>query len=220
VMNFSETNRPTRFYKAMALSTPLFYACNLSGTENGGFMIFARTNDTLALVGTDSALGGIFANALGVSGNSQCCGTLFANRVGCLAFTSNSISGSLSNGASRVGTISGTLSSNSGQFQPAAGLYSGGFAVFDGADCDGTLKAILAPDGTFYLYVVYPSGLTDGGSIVIAAGGGFTVLTPRGSHFTGTLNISQRAIFGSFTHGCDSNTGTGPFSLSRSEKLF
>src|SRR5258706_8203816 len=34
VMNFTETNRPNRCYKAVSLKTPLFYRCTFSGNEN------------------------------------------------------------------------------------------------------------------------------------------------------------------------------------------
>src|SRR5258706_427138 len=168
----------------------------------------------VALVGYDAGVEGAFANALGVGTNNQSCGALFANRTGCLSFTPNSVSGSVSNGASRVGSVSGTLKANSGTYQPAAGIYSGSFSVFDGADCDGTLKAILAPDGTISLYILYASGLSDGG-IAVTSSGAFTVATPRGSHFTGAISISQRLISGQFIHGCDNAMCGGPLTFTR-----
>jgi hypothetical protein len=216
-MNFTETNRPVRLYKAMTIKTPLFYTNSFSGAESGAFMVFVRTNDTMALVGYDGVVEGAFANSLAVGGSNQYCGAIFANRTGCLNFTSNSVSGNLSNGTTRVGTIVGGLKSNSGAYQAAAGVYSG--TIDSGSDCDGTFKGILAPDGTFYLYVQYGSGLTDGGWTTITSGG-FTVLTLRGTHFYGAISIAQRVITGNFQHGCDGATGLGTYSMSRTEKLF
>lgn len=216
-MTFTETNRPARFYKATCIKTPLFYTNSFSGAEIGAFMVFVRTNDTMALVGYDGVLEGAFSNSLGVGTNNQCCGTIFANRTGCLNFTSNSVSGNLTNGTARVGTVVGGLKSNAGIYQAAAGVYSG--TIDAASDCPGTMNAILAADGTFYFYVQYPSGFSDGGWTTITSGG-FTVLTPHGAHYYGAISISQRVITGTFQHGCDSVQGLGNYSMTRTEKLF
>jgi hypothetical protein len=215
-MSFSETNRPIRFYRAVSLKTPLLYQCTFSGIENGEFMVFVRTNDTIALVGYNSGIQGIFANALSVDTNGRYCGTIFPNRTGCLMFTSNAVSGTLSNGTVRTATVSGSLKSSSGPFQGAAGLYSGTLSL----DCNGTIKAILASDGTLFLYATTSSGVTEGGTVPVNSNGSFSVATYRNAHYTGALSLAQRVMSGTFTHGCDDGNGTGPFSASRSEKLF
>ena len=217
VMNFSETNRPTRLYKAASLKTPLLYQCSFSGNENGEFMLFVRVNDTAALVGFNSALQqGAFANALAIGTNNQFCGTILPNRTGCLSFTSNSVSGSLSNGATRVGTITGVLKSNSGPFQNSAGIYSGTLT----SGCLGTLKAIFASDGTLFIYADYGTGITDGGTTVLTANTFSSPPTTRGAHYAGALSPTQRVMQGGVTHACDTADINATFSLSRSEKIF
>ena len=49
-MTFSETNRQLRFYKGAALKTPQIYTCSISQGDTASFALFARTNDTIALV--------------------------------------------------------------------------------------------------------------------------------------------------------------------------
>src|SRR5439155_17078273 len=76
-MTFSETNRPVRFYKAASLKTPLIYQCSFSGADSGSFMLFARTNDTLALVGySTSGTHGEFADPLPIGTNNLYAGNL------------------------------------------------------------------------------------------------------------------------------------------------
>jgi hypothetical protein len=219
VMNHSDTNRPIRFYKAAALKTPLLYQCTFSGIENGQFIIFVRTNDTAMLVGFISGVQGAFENSLLIGADNRVCGTIFANRTGCLLFSSNSVSGSLSNGATRTATVSGLLKSNSGPFQTAAGVYSGTYSL----SCDGTIKGILAPDGTLFFYTVNSfSAATDGGIVGVNGDGSFSLATTGGSystHYTGALRMPQRLMEGGYQHGCDGNS-IGVFSTSILERLF
>jgi hypothetical protein len=216
-MSLTETNRPIRLYKAVSLKTPLFYQCTFSGNENGQFMLFVRANDTAALMGFNSALQqGAFANSLAIGTNNQFCGTVLPDRTGCLLFTSNSISGSLSNGATRTATVTGTLKANNGPFQSSAGIYSGTLT----SGCGGTVKAMLTPDGTLFIYAIYDTGTTDGGVGSVLAGNTFSSIpTARGAHYTGALSPSQLLMQGTIDHACDEQT-IGSFRITRAEKLF
>jgi len=216
-MTFSETNRPIRFYKATSLKTPLIYQCSFSGADSGSFMLFARTNDSLALVGySTSGTHGEFADPLPVGTNNLYAGNFLASRTGTLILTSNSVSGTVTNGPAQSARINGILKPNVGPFQASAGLYSGTYSDA----CFGTLKAILAADGTFILFVSDNTGVTDGGLIGINSNGSFTVATLRGSHYTGTLNQSSRTITGQYAHGICDGFSPGSFSMSRTEKVF
>src|SRR5207253_10262667 len=128
----------------------------------------------------------------------------------------NSVSGTVTNSAAQSATINGILKPNVGPFQASAGLYSGTYSDA----CFGTLKAILAADGTFILFVSDTTGVTDGGIIPINSNGSFTVATLRGSHFNGTLNPASRSIVGMYAHGICDGISPGPFSMSRVEKVF
>jgi len=216
-MTVSETNRPIRFYKATSLKTPLIYQCSFSGIDSGSFMLFARTNDTVALVGySTSGTHGEFADPLPIGASNRYAGNLLASRTGLLILSSNNVSGSVSNGASRTGNIGGVLKPNVGPFQNSAGLYSGTYSDA----CFGTLKGVLAADGTFILFVSDTTGVTDGGIIRINSNGSFTVATLRGSHYTGTLNPATRTMTGNYVHGICDGFSPGSFSMSRTEKVF
>lgn len=217
-MTFSETNRPIRFYKASSLKTPLIYQCSFSGADSGSFMLFARTNDTAALVGyRSSGTSGEFSDPLPIGANNRYAGNLLVGRTGILILTSNNVSGSVSNGASRTGTIGGALKPNVGPFQASAGLYSGGYSDA----CVGTLKGILAADGTFILFVSDTLGGTDGGiAILSSTGSPTTVATLRGSHYNCKLNAATRTITGDYAHGICDGVSPGFFTMSRTEKVF
>jgi len=213
-MTFSESNRLTRFFKATSSKTPLTYQCTLSGSDSGDFMVFVRTNDTFAMIGTTTLSPGEYANSLPISSDNRYYGPLLTGRTGLLAFTDRAVSGSLSNLASRTGAIVGALKANAGPFQTSAGIYSG---TFSGA-CTGTVVAIVSADGTIYLYATDPRG-PDAGSTVIN-GTSFTVATPRGTHYTGTLTVSLHRIGGTILHACDGVSGFGNFTMNRTEKVF
>jgi len=214
-MNSSDPNRPNRFYKATSWKMPQIYECTLSWADMGSFLLFARTNDTVALLGTTSMSPGEYANSLPIGINNRYAGALLTGRTGLLSFTSNTVSGSLSNGTSRTGAIAGALKANSGIFQGSAGIYTGSLS---GA-CGGTIRLALCADGTLYLYISDNGAAPDGGSTVLTSPS-FTVLTPRGTHYFGTLNNSTRTINGTFSHGCASAQDPGSFFTSRGEKLF
>jgi len=215
-MSFTDSLGSGRLYKAISQKTPLIFQCSFSGGDSGAFALFVRTNDTVALVGYSNAGHGEFSNALPIGINNQYAGNLLAGRTGALTFTATRVSGFLTNGAARTATVTGVLKSDVGPLQSTAGLYTGSLA---GASCAGTLTVILIADGTVLLYVSY-AGSTDGG-LAAVTGNSFTVATPRGAHFTGTI-ISARipSITGSFVHGCADGTGFGNFTVSRAEKVF
>jgi hypothetical protein len=212
-MNFSDPNRPNRFYKATSLKTPQIYECTLTGADMGSFLLFARTNDTVALLGTTSVSPGDYANSLAIGIDNRYAGALLAARTGFLAFTSNSVSGKLTNGLSQTGTIAGTLKANNGTYQPSAGLYSGTITL--GACAGSAVKAILCPDGTIYVYAASPPDCGNGPMSATS----FGIATPRGAHYQGTLNAVTKTIAGTFQHGCG-GPDPGNFSMTRTEKLF
>jgi hypothetical protein len=214
VMTSSDTNRPLRFYKAAALKTPQIYNCTLSGSDTASFALFARTNDTVALVGSGSTSAGEFANSLPIGTNNQYCGPLFTGRMGCITLSSNKVIGNVTNNGAQSGTIKGALLGSSGPFQTSAGLYSGTTRF-----CTGQVQAILSADGTLFLFANDDGAGPDGGSAVIT-GNSFTVATPRGAHYSGTLNQATRTIVGTVDHDPCGLPGGVTFSMSRLEKLF
>jgi hypothetical protein len=213
-MTFSDTNRPLRFYKAAALKTPQIYECSISGSDTASFALFARTNDTVALVGSSSVSAGEFANSLPIGTNNQYCGPLLTGRTGCIALTSNTVSGAVTNNGLQSGKInSGALMGNTGPFQTSAGLYSG---LIRG--CSGVVQAILSADGSLFLYADDGGG-PDGGNATIT-GNSFTVATPRGAHYQGAINVAGKTIIGTVAHApCGLVAGVS-FSMTRSEKVF
>jgi len=215
VMTFSDTNRPLRFYKAAALKTPQIDKCSLSGSDTASLALFARTNDTVALVGSGSTSPGEYANSLPIGTNNQYCGPLLTGRTGCITLSSNKVTGSVTNNSAQSGTVSsGALLGSSGPFQTSAGLYSGTIR-----SCTGQVQAILSADGTFFLFANDDGAGPDGGSAVIT-GNSFTVATPRGAHYSGTLNQATKTIVGTVDHDPCGLTAGVSFSMSRSEKLF
>jgi hypothetical protein len=215
-MTFLETNRPARFYKATSLKTPLIYQCNFAGTDNGAFALFARTNDTVSLIGYNNSLHGEFSDALPVGINNQFFGNLLAGRTGVLTFTPSRVSGSVTNGATRTATINGILKSDVGPYQNVAGHYTGNLVA---ASCAASLHVIVIADGTIFLFVAF--GATTDGGVAAITSNSFSVATPRGAHYNGTISVSGTpSISGNFIHGCDDNTGFGNFTMTRSEKVF
>ena len=186
----------------------------MSGSDTASFALFARTNDTVALVGSSSISAGEFANSLPVGTDNQYCGPLLTGRTGCIALTSNTVSGAVTNNGLQSGKInSGALMGNNGPFQTSAGLYSG-----TTRGCIGIVQAILSADGSFFLYADDGSG-PDGGSAMIV-GNSFTVATPRGAHYAGTLNAAGKTIFGTVAHPPCGLAANQTFTMSRSEKVF
>ena len=223
-MTVSETNRPTRFYKATSFKTPLIFTCTNEGPQNGAFAIFARTNDTFALVGYTASSAvvtgrGEFSNSLSIGNDNTFTGTVLAGRAGILQFTSNRISGTVTNGGTSAnGRVSGNLTPDVGQLQAASGFYSGSFS----GSCIGTLKAIVTADGTIFLFINDNIAGPDGGSAPILSNFSFTVVGVRGvgPHFTGTVNPVTKSISGQYIHGQCDGIGVGTFTMTRQEKVF
>jgi hypothetical protein len=225
VMTFSETNRPTRFYKATSFQTPLIYTCTNSGPDYGAFALFVRTNDTFALIGYTALVpgstgGGEFSSSLSIGTNNRFSGNLLAGRPAAVNFAFNRITGTITNAAPKpVGNISGFLNTSAGPLQNAAGFYSG---TFNGS-CSGTLKAIVTADRTITMYIDDTVGGNDGGVATILSDNSFQVIGVKGSgpHYTGTVNPITRIISGSYIHGkCDPAGAFGAFTLTRQEKVF
>jgi len=164
IVDAKATNQPARFYKAVSLVTPFLYQGTFSGSEQGKFLLFARTNNQATFIGINTLAThprGEFANALDVAEDGNSCGTYLAGAPGCLLLTaSNTISGKFTNATSHVaGTLTGTQKANSGIFNGAAGLYSGTVP----APHSGSAKLLLCPDGTAAFYRTdSPNGRNDG----------------------------------------------------------
>jgi hypothetical protein len=225
VMTFTETNRPTRFYKGTSFETPLIYSCTNSGPDYGAFGLFVRTNDTFALIGytaqaPNTTGRGEFSNSLGIGTDNSFAGTLLAGRSATVRFAFTNVSGTLTNVSPKPnGAISGYLNTSGGPLQNAAGFYSGSF----NGSCSGTLKAIVTADRTIFMYIDDTIGGNDGGVSPILTDNSFQIIGVKGSgpHYTGTVNPITRIISGSYIHGkCDGGVGFGAFTLTRQEKVF
>jgi len=211
------SNRQARFYKASSLKTGFIYQGAFAGADTGGFMLFARTNNVGTFLGYNTragALGGERATGISIAPDGNFCARLIGEGNACGTFSGATVSGNFTNSANGRGTFSGNQKSNGGAFRFSAGFYRGTYS----GSCAGNLEAIIAADGTMILYQASSSSDNDAGMVTIAGNGSFTVATPKGQHFTGTLNSVNLIMSGSYIHGCNSE-GFGTFSLSRVEKV-
>jgi len=181
-------------------------------------MMLARTNNVGLFLGYNNAaaaLGGERAAGIVISAQGDFCARLIHEGNGCGTFSGTTVSGNYTNSAGGRGAFSGSQKANSGPFRFSAGYYRGTYA----GSCAGNLEALIAADGTMLLYQVDPNtSSNDAGLDVLAANGTFTVATPKGQHFSGTLNSVNFTITGTYIHGCNSE-GFGNFTLTRSEKV-
>jgi hypothetical protein len=214
-------NRPMRFYRAASLTTPFLYQGTFSGTEQGGFILLARTNATAVFIGLNTTTGhrrGEYAGSLIVSSNDMACGTFIAGVPGCLTLTpSNTLSGRFTNTVSRqTGTVTGGQKANVGIFSGAAGVYTGTVP----APHSGNAKLLLCPDGSFAFYRTDSyTGKNDGAvssmttaSIVDAYFNGSTLV-----HLLGSFNRTART-FSLTIHEADELPS--PFTMTLNEPLF
>jgi hypothetical protein len=217
------TNRRARFYRAVSLRTPFLYRGTFSGSEQGSFILLARTNNSTVFMGvntTSTHRRGEYATALAIDSNNVACGNYIANVSGCLRLiTSNTVTGTFTNSASQTGTLSGIQKANVGLFAGGAGLYTGTISDLH----SGTARILLCPDGTYAFYRTDSyTGKNDGAvtNMTLLANNGVVDTYLNGAtqvHLTGSFDRQTR-VFSLVIHEVDEFVTS--FTLTLSELLF
>ncbi len=183
-------------------------------TGGGAFAFFIGTDATAAVLGYNTnASSRQFYDAsfqAGTGGNFSFTVVGPGSMSGTLS--SSKLFGSFS-GRSGSGTISGSKEIPAGIQQDSIGYYEGSI---QGTGDSGSIKAILAPDGTFVLLLNFSSSGQDAASgSATNSGGDFAVSSLKGVAIEGNFNSLSHVLSGGWSTG----TKAGQFVANRTRYL-
>ena len=199
-----DVNSPPFFERQPAPSG--FYLGKFYGQEDmGGFAVLIKDGQGTALGFNTSQDEGLIAPAFDIDTGGKFSGETLQG--GGFKGTANAslMKGQFSNWRGRPGSFEAMRIDDVGPFSANAGYYVG---TYTGASTSGVAAAILAPDGSIFVYN-YDSSFADGGGFGTVNGSNVIAaqLLTSGTTIAGNLNTGTNTMSGTFT-GSDSGTFT------------
>jgi uncharacterized delta-60 repeat protein len=206
-----------RFYRVrMQSQYQGIYTGQFSGqADAGGFAVMLRANQTGVTVGYNTPQEeGVYADGFTVAANGSTSYSTTEGGTFTGTFTATAVSGSFVNSFGVPGTISGIRRPDTGIQQTNAGYYVGTFSGY----YSGTARAILAADGTLFLFTYAGVDSEGGGFGTVNAGNVVSASNvPDGLTITGTLNATTKVMSGNYLLG---STTLGTWTITRTESAY